>query len=76
MSINDVVYTGVIESTVGPDGRRRCCKVDMVAMGWCCSTHTENEVSSCVGVVAGRSCVVLAMRKLCVLSGIACNSGA
>jgi hypothetical protein len=54
MSFNEAVYTGVIERTVGPDGRRRWCKVDVAAMGWCCSAHTGNEVSSCVGGVAGR----------------------
>jgi hypothetical protein len=46
----------VIESTVWPDRRRRWCKMDVVAMGWCCPTHTGNEVSSCVGGVVGRSC--------------------
>jgi hypothetical protein len=48
MSINEAVYAGVIESTVGPDGRRRWCKVDVVAMGWSCSAHTGNEMSSSV----------------------------
>jgi hypothetical protein len=57
MSINDAVYAGVIEIIIGPNGRRRWCKVDVVAMGWCCSAHTKNEVSSCAGGVAGRSCV-------------------
>jgi hypothetical protein len=45
MSVNEAVRTG----TVGPDGRRRWCEVDMVAMGWCCSAPKENEVSSCAG---------------------------
>jgi hypothetical protein len=35
MSINDAVYACVIESIVGPDGRRRWYTVDVVAMGWC-----------------------------------------
>jgi hypothetical protein len=54
MSVNEAVYTGVIESTVRirPDGRRQWCKVDVVAMGWCCSAHTGNEVSCCVCGVA------------------------
>jgi hypothetical protein len=62
MSVNEAVYTGVMERTVGPDGRR-WCKVDVVAMGWCCSAHTGNEVSSCVGGVAERSCVNKRMAK-------------
>jgi hypothetical protein len=37
MSVNEAVYTG----TVGPDGGRRRCEVDMVAMGWCCSAPKE-----------------------------------
>jgi hypothetical protein len=50
MSVNEAVYTG----TVGPDGRRRWCEVDMVAMGWCCSAPKGNKVSSCAGCVAPR----------------------
>jgi hypothetical protein len=38
MSINDAVYTGVIESTVRLDG---WCNVDVVAMGWCYSAPKE-----------------------------------
>ena len=49
------IYTGVIESTVGPDGRQRWCKVDVVAMGRSCSAHTGIEVSPCVDGVAARS---------------------
>jgi hypothetical protein len=48
MSVKEAVYTG----TVGTDGKRRWCKVDMVAMRWCCSAPNGNEVSSCVGGVA------------------------
>jgi hypothetical protein len=55
MSINDAVYTGVVESTIGPDGRRRWSIVNVIVMGWCCSAHTGNEVSSCVVGVSGRS---------------------
>jgi hypothetical protein len=54
MSVNEAEHTGVIESTLGLDGRRRQCKVDMIAMGWCCSVPKGNEVSSCVGSVAAR----------------------
>jgi hypothetical protein len=64
MSVNEAVYTGVIESTVGLDGRRRWCKVDMVAVGWCCSTPKGNEVSSCVGGMAARP------RRNCVCFGL------
>jgi hypothetical protein len=60
MSINDAVYTGVIESAVGPDGRQQWCKVDVVTMGWCCSAHTGNEVNFCEGVVACEGVCVLA----------------
>ncbi|MCG8429875.1 MAG: hypothetical protein MJA29_01705 [Candidatus Omnitrophica bacterium] len=54
MSVNEAVYTGVIEGTVWPDGRQRWCKVDVVVMGRSCSAHTGNEVSSCVGGAAAR----------------------
>jgi hypothetical protein len=50
MSVNEAVYTG----TVGTDGKRRWFKVDMVAMGWCCSAPKGNEMSSSVGGVAAR----------------------
>jgi hypothetical protein len=35
MSVNEAVYTGVIESTVGPDGRRGWHKVDVVVKVLC-----------------------------------------
>jgi hypothetical protein len=42
ISVNEAVYTG----SVVPDGRRRWCEVDIVAVWGCCSAPKENEVSS------------------------------
>ena len=50
-------YSGVIVWTVE---RQRRCEVCVVVRMWCCSAHTGNEVSSCVGGVAEkpwRTCV-------------------
>ena len=38
--------------TVGPKERQGRCEVGVVVRRWCCSTHTGNEVSPCVGGVA------------------------
>jgi hypothetical protein len=44
--------------------------VDVIAMGRCCSAHTGNEVSSCVGSVAAwprRSCVCFGLEEVVLL---------
>ena len=51
MAVNEADYTSVIVQTVGPEERRRRCEVGVVVRRWCCSAHTGNEVSSCVGSV-------------------------
>ena len=49
MAVNEADYTSEIVWTVGPEDRQRRCEV---VWWWCCSAHTGNEVSSCVGGVA------------------------
>ena len=44
--------TPVFVWTVGPEERQQKCAVGVVVRRWCCSSHTGNEVSSCVGSVA------------------------
>ena len=52
MAVNEADYTSVIVWTVGQEERQRRCEVDVVVRRCYCSTHTGNEVSSCVdGVV-------------------------
>ena len=51
-SVNEADYTCVFVWTVGPEKRQRRCKVGVTVRRWCCSAHTGNEVSSCVGGVA------------------------
>ena len=49
----------VNEASVGPEERQGRCEAGVVVR-WCCSAHTGNEVSPCVGGVAEgpwRSCV-------------------
>jgi hypothetical protein len=69
MSINDAVYAGVIERTVGPDGRRPLCKVDGVML---LRPHRKWGELLC-GRCSRKELYV--WRKLCGLSGIACNGG-
>ena len=49
MSVNEADYTSVF---VGPEERQRGCEVGVTVRRWCCSAHTGNEVSSCLGSVA------------------------
>ena len=58
MAVNEADYTSVIVWTVGPEERQRRCEVGVVMRRWCCSTHTGNKVSSCVGGVV--ECVYFA----------------
>ena len=53
----------MIVRTVGPKKRQQRCGVDVIVRRWCCSTHTENEVSSCLGSVGGKA------MKICVYCG-------
>ena len=55
MAVNEADYTSVIVRTVGPEERQRRCEVGVVVSRWCCSAHTGNEVSSCVGGVVEQS---------------------
>ena len=55
MAVNEVDYTGVIVWTVGPGERQRRREVGLVVRRCCCSAHTGNEVSTCVGSVVKRS---------------------
>ena len=55
MAVNEADYTSVIVRSVEPEERQRRCEVDVVVRRWCCSTHTGNEVSSCVGGVVEQS---------------------
>ena len=60
MAVNEAEYISVIVWTVGLEDRQRRCEVSVVVRRWCCSAHTGNEVSSCVGGVAEwlwRSCM-------------------
>ena len=49
--------TSAIVWRVGPEERQQRCEVCMIVRRWCCSAHTGNEVSYCVGGVVERSCV-------------------
>ena len=51
MAVNKVDYTGV---TMGPGERQRRHEVGVVVRRCCCSAHTGNEVSTCVGGVVKR----------------------
>ena len=55
MAVNEADYTSVIVRTVGPEKRQRRYEVGVVVRRWCCSAHTGNEVSSCVGGVVEQS---------------------
>ena len=55
MAVNEVDYAGVIVWTVGPGERQRRREVGVVVRRCCCSAHTGNEVSTCVGGVVKRS---------------------
>ena len=49
--------TSVTVRTVGPEERQQRCEVGVIVRRWCCSTHTGNEVSYCMGGVVEQSCV-------------------
>ena len=50
MAVNEADYTSVIVWTLGPEDGQQRCEVGVIV--WrCCSAHTGNEVSSCVGGV-------------------------
>ena len=51
MAVNEVDNTGVIVWTVGPGERQGRREVGVVVRRCCCSAHTGNEVSTCVGGV-------------------------
>ena len=51
--VNEADYTSVIVPTTGLEERQRRCEVGVAAK--CCSTHTGNEMSSCVGGVVEES---------------------
>ena len=53
--VNEADYTSVIVRTVGPEERQQRCEVGVVVRRCCCSTHTGNEVSSCVGGMVKQS---------------------
>ena len=55
MSVNEANYTSAIVWRVGLEEAQRRCEVGVVVRRWCCSAHTENEVSSCVGGVVEQS---------------------
>ena len=55
MAVNEVDNTGVIVWTVGPGERQGRREVGVVVRRCCCSAHTGNEVSTCVGGVVKRS---------------------
>ena len=57
MAVNEADCTSMIVRTIGPEERQRRCEVGVVVRRWCCSAHTGNEVSSCVGGVVEQSCV-------------------
>ena len=61
--------------TIGPEERQQKCEVGVVARRWCCSAHTGNEVSSCVGSVwnGHEGVCILAWWKLCDICGNACG---
>ena len=50
MAVNEAGYTSVIVLTVAPEKRQQRCEVGVIVR-CCCSSHTGNEVSSCVGGV-------------------------
>ena len=52
MAVNEANYTSVFVWTVGPEERRGRFEVGVVVRRLCCSAHTGNEVSPCVGGVA------------------------
>ena len=54
-AVNGGDYTSVIVRTVGPEERQRRCEVGVIVRRCCCSAHTGNEVSSCVGGVMEQS---------------------
>ena len=54
IAANEANYI-VIVQTVGPEERQRRCEVGVVVRRCCCSSHTENEVTSCVGGVVEQS---------------------
>ena len=55
MTVNEADYTSMIVGTVGLEEGQRRCEVGVVVRRCCCSTHTGNEVSSCVGGVVEQS---------------------
>ena len=55
MAVNQADHTSVIVRTVRPEERQRRREVCVVLRRWCCSSHTGNEVSSCVGGVVEQS---------------------
>ena len=52
MAVNEAKHTSVLVWTVGPEERRGRCEAVVVVRRWCCSAHTGNDVSPCVGGVA------------------------
>ena len=54
MAGNEADCTSVFVWTVGPEEGQQRCEVGIVVSRWCCSAHTGNEVSSCMGGMAER----------------------
>ena len=52
MAVNEAKHTSVLVWTVGLEERRGRGEAVVVVRRWCCSAHTGNEVSHCVGGVA------------------------
>ena len=63
MAVNEAEHTTGIVWKVRREERLRRCEVGVTVVGWCCHTHTGNEVSSCVGRVVER------LPSLCVCFG-------
>ena len=55
MAVNEAENTSAIVWRVGPEERQPRREVGVIVRRWCCSAHTGNEVSSCVGGVVERS---------------------
>ena len=65
MAVNEAEHTtGIVWKVRREERLRRRENV----VGWCCHTHTGNEVSSCVGK-ASKSVCILALWMQCGFSG-------
>ena len=64
MAVNQADYTTVFVQTMGPEEKQQR---HVVVRKWWCSTHTGNEVSSCVGSVAEGPCGLVWFLWDCVL---------